>query len=358
MKSLKVLCLCACLPARYQASPSSPPPRVGDGEGHAALQQAQAGVGEPRVEAFAVGAIAIQVERHGLAQVFAAAHQADRYLGAVRRGGPQALADVIVGIELAQHRGLLEHFLGTRGQFQLAHLGRTVERFVAQAYAAAGEFQAVLHIQAVGCIGQFHPVRGQPLWAHFDDWQAAFAQAQGQCLGIQAQAFEHDVVAVRHQHLPLVAAGHRGGRRMAEGEVDAVLVGPDKPAPLAVELAVVGEVLVAFDPWRQAGKRRLGRFGVEHPGLAGGLAVEQQHQLALGAGAVAVEEEATVGFFEYGARTRFAEVWRRRRQGRWVSSSSAKNNVWLSLDQVMLPSQSSKGRAVRWPLLRSLTYRV
>jgi endonuclease/exonuclease/phosphatase family metal-dependent hydrolase len=50
-------------------------------------------------------------------------------------GGPQALADIVVGVERTEHRGLLEHHLGARGQLQLAHLGRAVEGFVAQADA-------------------------------------------------------------------------------------------------------------------------------------------------------------------------------------------------------------------------------
>ncbi|MNO89556.1 hypothetical protein D3C76_810440 [compost metagenome] len=280
---------------------------MGDGKGHAALQQAQARVREPRVEAFAIGAVAIQVQRHGLAQVLAAAHQADRHPGAVRCGSPQALADIVVGIERPQHRGLLEHRLGTAGQLQLAYLGRAVECFVAQAQAWAGELQAVLHVQAVGRVRQFDAVGRQALRAYLDDRQAAFAQAQGQRAGIQAEALEHDRVAVRHQHLPLFTAGHRRDRGVVQGEVDAVLVGADEPAPLAVELAVVGEVLVAFDPWRQAGERCLRGFRVQYPGFAGGLAVEQQHQLAFGAGAVAVQEEAPVGLLEHGLRAFVAQ---------------------------------------------------
>jgi hypothetical protein len=140
------------------------------------------------------------------------------------------------------------------------------------------------------------------LRAYFDDRQAAFAQAQGQGAFIQAEAFEHDCITVCHQHLPLFTAGHRCDRGVVQGKVDAVLVGADEPAPLAIELAMVGEILMAFDPRRQAGERRLRRFGVQYPGLAGGLAVQQQHQLALGTGAVAVQEEAPVGFFEHGLR--------------------------------------------------------
>ena len=299
-----VLLLAGAVPGFAQFAAAT---HMGDGKGHAALQQAQARVREPRVEAFAIGAVAIQVQRHGLAQVLAAAHQADRHPGAVRCGSPQALADIVVGIERPQHRGLLEHRLGTAGQLQLAYLGRAVECFVAQAQAWAGKLQAVLHVQAVGRVGQFDAVGRQALWAYLDDRQAAFAQAQGQRAGIQAEAFKHDRVAVRYQHLPLLTAGHRCDRGVVQGEVDAVLVGADEPAPLAVELAVVGEVLVAFDPWRQAGERCLRGFRVQYPGFAGGLAVEQQYQLAFGAGAVAVQEEAPVGLLEHGLRAFVAQ---------------------------------------------------
>jgi hypothetical protein len=98
---------------------------------------------------------------------------------------------------------LLEHLLLARGQFQLAHLGRTVQRFVAQADALAGELQAVLHVQAVGGVRQLHAVGRQALRVHFDDRQAAFAQAQGHGAGIQADAVEHHVVAVGDQVLPV-----------------------------------------------------------------------------------------------------------------------------------------------------------
>ncbi len=64
-----VLLLAGAVPGFAQFAAAA---HVGDGKGHAAVQQAQAGVGEPRVEAFAVGAVAVQVQRHGLAQVLAA----------------------------------------------------------------------------------------------------------------------------------------------------------------------------------------------------------------------------------------------------------------------------------------------
>ncbi|MNE08066.1 hypothetical protein D3C80_1007110 [compost metagenome] len=270
---------------------------VGDGKGHAAFEQAQAGVGKPRVEAFAVGAVTVQVQRHRLANVGAALHQADRHLGAIGGGGPQALADVGIRVERAEHRGFLEHLLGAVGQLQLAHLGRAVERLVTQADTRADELQAVLHVQAVGGVRQLHAVGRQALRVHLDDRQAAFAQAQAQGAGVEGQALEHHRVAMGHQQLPLLAGGHYVGNSLVQGEVDAVLVAADKPAPLAFELAVVRVVLVTLDPGRQAGKGLLGVFGIEHPGFAGGLAVEQQDQLALGAGAIAVQEEAAIGFF-------------------------------------------------------------
>jgi len=123
---------------------------VGNGKRHATLQQAQACVGEPRVQARTVGAIAVQIQWRGFTQLVALDHQADRHLGAIRRGGPQPLAHVIVGVEHAEYRGFLEHLLRAAGQFQLTNLGRAVQGFIAQADLVADKLQAVLYVEAVG----------------------------------------------------------------------------------------------------------------------------------------------------------------------------------------------------------------
>ncbi|MNQ89133.1 hypothetical protein D3C85_1044310 [compost metagenome] len=125
---------------------------VGNGKGHAAIEQAQARMGEPGVEAFTVGAITIEVEGRRLAEPVALDHQADGYLGAVGCGRPQALADVGIGIEGAEYGCFLEDFLLAAGQFQLAHLRRAIQRLVAQADPLADKLQAVLHVQAVGSV--------------------------------------------------------------------------------------------------------------------------------------------------------------------------------------------------------------
>ncbi|MNO92545.1 hypothetical protein D3C76_841230 [compost metagenome] len=256
-------------------------------------------MGEPGVEAFAIGAVAVQVKRYGLVLVFATGHQADRHTRAVGGGCPKAVADIGIGVKRAEHRRFFQNFLLAIAQCQLAHLGWPVERFIAQAYAGADELKTVLHVQAVGGIGQLHTIGGQALGVHFDDRQAAFAQAQGQCRGIEADAFKHDVVAMGYQPLPLLAQRCLAQvGRLEQGKVDAVLIAAHKPGPHAIELAVVRVVFVVLDPRRHAGKGFLRMLGVERPGFAGGLAVEQQDQLAFGTGAVAVQEEAPVGFFE------------------------------------------------------------
>ncbi|MNI03276.1 hypothetical protein D3C73_561750 [compost metagenome] len=246
---------------------------VCNGKRHAAIEQAQACVGEPRIKTFAIGAVAVQIQRHRFAEGFAFDHQADRHLRAVRRGGPQALADVGVGVERAEHRGLLEHLLFAVAQLQLTDLRRTVQRFITQANPLADEFQTVLHMQAVGRVRQLHPVARQILRMDFDDRQATFAQAQRHGAGVQAHAIDHHCIAVGDQVLPIGfdrrRAGIDGG---VQGEVDAVAVGADEPGPLAVEGAVVDVVLMVFDPWRNTGKGLLRLVGVEHPDFAGGLA--------------------------------------------------------------------------------------
>ncbi|MCY1280950.1 hypothetical protein D9M70_297460 [compost metagenome] len=264
-------------------------------------------MGEPGVEALAVGAVAVEVEGRGLAQGVAAGHQADGDARAVRRRGPEALADIGVGVEGAFHRGFLEHLLGAAGQFQLAHLGRTVEGLVAQADHRAVELQAVLDVEAVGGVRQLQRVGRRAFRVHLDDRQAAFAQAEDEGARIQADPFQHARLVMGDQLAP-VGAGGLGFAGLVEGEVDAGLVAADQPGPLAAQLAVVGVVLVVLFPGRQAGPGACGGVGVQYPGLAGGLAVEQQDQLALGAGAVAVEEEAAVALLEHQLGAGFAQA--------------------------------------------------
>ncbi|MNF81170.1 hypothetical protein D3C84_634300 [compost metagenome] len=276
-----VLLLAGAIPGFPQFAAAT---HVGNGKRHAAIQQTQARVGKPRVEAFAIGTIAVEVQRHGFAQVCALDHQADGHLRAVRRRGPQALADVGVGIERAEHRGLLEDFLLAGRQFKLADLRRTVQRFVAQANPVAFELQAVLYVQAIGCVWQLHAIRRQALRVNFNDRQAANPQAQGHGPGVQADAVDHHRVAVGDQVLPVGFGGRGAGiDGRVQGEIDAVTVAANEPGPLTVEYAVVDVVLMLLDPWRDAGKGVLRLVGVKHPGFAGGLAAHGQQQLLLGA---------------------------------------------------------------------------
>ena len=194
------------------------------------------------------------------------------------------MADVIVGVEDAQHRGFLEHDLRACRQLELAHLGRAIQGLIAQADLVAGKLEAVLYVEAVGGVRQLHPIGRHVLGVYFDNRQATNAQAQGHGVGVQAHAVEHDLVAVGDQVLPVRFGGRRAGvgghvQRM----VDAVAVAADKPGPLAIALAVVNIVFVVFDPRRQAGEGQVRLLGVQRPDFAGGLAAQGQQQLALGA---------------------------------------------------------------------------
>ncbi|MNO99482.1 hypothetical protein D3C76_912520 [compost metagenome] len=195
---------------------------------------------------------------------------------------------------------MLEHLLRTADQFQLADLRRTVQRFVAQANPLADEFQAVLHVQAVGGIRQLHPIARQVLGVNFDHRQAADPQAQGHGPGVQAHAIDHHRVAVRDQVLPVGFGGcHAAVDGGVQGKIDAVAIGADEPGPLAVERAVVKVILMVFLARRDAGKGPLRVIGIQHPDFAGGLAAHRQQQLLFGARSVAVHEEAAVGFMEH-----------------------------------------------------------
>ncbi|MNO69674.1 hypothetical protein D3C76_605320 [compost metagenome] len=133
---------------------------------------------------------------------------------------------------------------------------------------------------------------------HLDDRQAALAQAEDVGAGAEADTFQHYLVAVCDQLRPVLAS-RLLLTGVEQGEVDAGLVAADEPGPFAVEATVVRVVLVAFLARRQAAELALRRVGIKGPGLAGGLAVEQEDQLALGARAVAVQEEAAVAFLEH-----------------------------------------------------------
>ena len=123
---------------------------VSDGKRHAPIEQAQARMGEPRVKAFTIGAVTIHIQRRRLAQGAALDHHADWHPGAIRGRGPQALTDVIVGIERPQDRGFLEYALLAGVQCQLTYLCRTIQRLIAQTDIRTFELKAVLHIKAVG----------------------------------------------------------------------------------------------------------------------------------------------------------------------------------------------------------------
>src|SRR3989344_4382242 len=95
------------------------------------------------------------------------------------------------------------------------------------------------------------------------------------------------------QQLP-IATVQRCVACSKQREVDAVLVAADQPAPLAIQGAVVGVIFVAFFTWSHSAERGFRRGGVQYPGFAGGFAAQLQDQLALGAAAVAAEEETSV----------------------------------------------------------------
>ena len=125
---------------------------MGNGKRHAALKQTQACMGKPRVKAFAIGAVTIQIQRCRFAQRITFHDQADGHLSAIRRSGPQTLADIVIGIERPKYRRFLKDLLFAIGQCQLADLRRAIQRFVTQADVRTLELKAVLHIQAVGCV--------------------------------------------------------------------------------------------------------------------------------------------------------------------------------------------------------------
>ncbi len=141
-----------------------------DGEDEAAVEQRQARMGEPRVEAVPIGTVAIEIERSRLAEAVTPADQADGNLRAVLGGRPDASTFIGVRIERAFHRCFFQHFLRAVGQGQLTDLCRSVERFIAQADHRASELQRILYVQAVGRIGQLQAIGLHALRPHLDHW--------------------------------------------------------------------------------------------------------------------------------------------------------------------------------------------
>ena len=125
-------------------------------------------------------------------------------------------------------------------------------------------------------------------------------------MGIEGQAFEHDRVVVGNQQRPVIA-GRCFALGVVQRKVDPVLIGADKPAPLTLIQSVIDTVIVAFNPGRKAveGAGRL--IGIQHPTFTGGFAVEQQDELALGTGAVAMQEKTPVRLMEHLVRGGFSE---------------------------------------------------
>ena len=125
-------------------------------------------------------------------------------------------------------------------------------------------------------------------------------------MGVQAQAFQHHTVVMGDQQLPFVARWYIA-KRVIQGKVDPVLVGTHKPGPLPLVQPMVNAVVVAFDPGCQAVESPLRVIGIQHPAFAGGFAVKQQDQLALGARTIAMQEKTPVRLMKHFMRSGFAQ---------------------------------------------------
>ena len=106
MKSVKVFFFLSSLPSSYHCSPRS---LLGDGEDEAAVDEAVIGGAEVDVGAAAVRSVG--VEQGGRRSVTLEAfliHHGHGYPNAIRGGGPEALHDVVVGVEAGGHFLLLQ----------------------------------------------------------------------------------------------------------------------------------------------------------------------------------------------------------------------------------------------------------
>src|SRR5690606_15258050 len=133
-------------------------PDMGYRKDPAAVQQGQAGRGEPGIDAGARGPITGERERAGGGHGRGWARQTGGDAGAIGRDGPLPAHFVVVGAEGAFHRRLLEDLLAAAGKLQGANLRRAIERLVTQADARAAVLLTALHMEAVDRIGHFHPV--------------------------------------------------------------------------------------------------------------------------------------------------------------------------------------------------------
>ena len=120
------------------------------------------------------------------------------------------------------------------------------QRLVGVAEGCGVEDAVDVRVRAVGGLGEgdFAGRRGfaAPVAGEFPEAQArqaVFALAGDEEAGEEIDVFKHDVVAMRDQFGPVLAAG-RGDGRGDEAEVAAAVVGADEP----VAVAMVDGILV------------------------------------------------------------------------------------------------------------------
>ena len=273
---------------------------VGDGEGHAALEQAQPARREHDRVRKAVRAVAREQERaRAVARCRRGRDERDGHARAVGRGGVDALGPVTRGLVAAEHLRLLEERQRPRGHVVIEHRGRRDQRLIAEAVARRHELGVRLGIHLVRGLGELHEVRdaGGDL-GHAQASEPVVTLLGDVVAGEDVDVLDHHVLAVRDELGPVLGPWI-GDRRADETEVAAALaVGPDVEDAVPGPDAVIDVVLVVLLPLehRPPPASRICRRHVAN--LGAGERARRGEEPGAAARAPHVDAEELVGFFE------------------------------------------------------------
>ena len=235
-----------------------PAANVGKGEHDAAVKQRQSGGAEVRVGAEAVGAVAVQEQRR-----LAILHQAllvdDRqgHLHAIRGGGFDPFADVVLGVEAAGHFGGLQELAFTGRQLVRENRGRRHQARVHEPDAVGVVLRVGAHVHVVARFREGEPGRllpGEVVHAQLRNAGLALRD-HGKVLE-QADSLDEHGRLGRFEVFPVlrVSVGHARHHPL---EVDgAILVGADVELPVAVVNRILDALLARREQLELSAGRR------------------------------------------------------------------------------------------------------
>ncbi len=225
---------------------------VGDGVGHAAIEQAQALAGKRGRRADAVGAVAVEEQRR-----LAVAHEAllvddgDRHFDAIARGGPEALAGVLLRVVSAEHFLLFQQGGFAARRIVIEDAGGRDQALVVVAVGGGLVIRRAAGEDGVDGLGEGDGGPGSGLEiVHAQVVEGLrFFDGDREVLE-QIDVVDADVVAVRRGRPSSSCGADVVFRRGHDGEIVAALVGAD------IEQRLRGGRRNTGASFRAAGRRR------------------------------------------------------------------------------------------------------